>query len=59
MMDNKNKISSIQILFAITGILLLSGAVSFVLSNDVFAQTNSSEGVNQISVQKACLIPKQ
>ncbi|WP_458745226.1 cupredoxin domain-containing protein [Candidatus Nitrosocosmicus sp. T] len=50
-MDNKNKISNIQILFAIAGILFSSGVVSFALSNDVFAQTNSSEGQPNINAE--------
>lgn len=45
------KISDIWILLAITGILFSSGAVSFVLSNDVFAQTNSSEGQPNINAE--------
>jgi plastocyanin len=50
-MNNKNKISSIQILLAITGILLILWGVSFSLSNDVFAQTNSSEGQPNINAE--------
>ena len=50
-MDNKNKISSIQILLAITGILLILWGVSFSLANDVFAQTNSSEGQPNINAE--------
>ncbi len=50
-MDSKNKISSIQIHLTITGLLVLLGAVSFTLSNDVFAQTNSSEAQPNISAE--------
>lgn len=50
-MDNKNKFPNIQILLAITGILLLPWGVSFSLSNDVFAQTNSSEGQPNINAE--------
>lgn len=50
-MDNKNKISSIRILLAISGILLSTGAILFGLSNDVFAQSNSSEGQPNIDTE--------
>ena len=50
-MENRIKISNIRILLAITVILFSSGAVSFVLSNDVFAQTNSSEGQSNINAE--------
>jgi len=50
-MDNKNKISSIRILLAISGILLSTGVILFGLSNDVFAQSNSSEGQPNIDAE--------
>ncbi|WP_148687528.1 cupredoxin domain-containing protein [Candidatus Nitrosocosmicus hydrocola] len=50
-MDNKNIDSGIRIILTISGILLSVGAVSFILFNEVYAQTNSSEGQPNINAE--------
>jgi plastocyanin len=44
-MDNKNNLSSTHLLLAIAGMLALSGPISYVFSNNAFAQTNSTGSV--------------
>ena len=45
-MDNKNNLSNIHLLLAIAGMLALSGPISYAFSNNVFAQTNSTDSVD-------------
>ena len=50
-----------HLLLAIAGMLVLSGPISYIFSNNVFAQTNSTDSLmySQILMQKAFLTPKQ
>ena len=50
-MDNKNKISCIHLFLTVASILAFSVSLSYVLSNDIFAQTNSSEGQPNINAE--------
>ena len=45
-MNNKNSLSNIYLLLAIASMLALSGPISYVFSNNVFAQTNSTDGID-------------
>lgn len=45
-MDNKNNLSNIRLLLAIAGMLVLSGPILYVFSNNVFAQTNSTDSID-------------
>src|SRR6476659_2714252 len=46
LMDNKNNLSSIRLLLSIAGMLVLSGPILYVFSNNVFAQTNSTDSID-------------
>jgi plastocyanin len=45
-MDNKNNLSNIRLLLAIAGMLVLSGPILYVFSNNIFAQTNSTGSID-------------
>jgi len=45
-MDNKNNLSSIHLLLAIAGMLVLSGPILYAFSNNVFAQKNSTDSID-------------
>src|SRR6187200_1788073 len=45
-MESKNNLSSIHLLLAIAGMLVLSGPILYAFSNNVFAQKNSTDSID-------------